>query len=594
MIKIYEPNVFSLEIEQMDDRAALLDFFENGHLKDYVILYKNGVFYELLDYYSVLFQKTGVLDSVCNSEDAFSNAKTFFKNNANKKSLLPVLNSAGLVISFFQWDDTLSSISENPTFLPEDFRMLSNFDEIVLYNCDEYNWHILRGAAKTQCDKKIILTGQGWDIFEEVSLIRESANILYLDQADIKQKDRLIVICSLANEEILHFAKDRLLNGKILLDSIFQKQKICVFLSDDFEKDKELLNKVQPLTDNIEITAFLTNNIQQSHQEIDGISIHYIQDLQHMVYDKIFICCKIGGDENFIRKINQLLFGYHISLDKIDEFYWGIVKMKLFRRYRCTADKEILELMEYLQQNSGSIWGPYLKGYTPQVWKVFWDEPSGYPYIVFENKRMFFPHDYRNFVISNGQIYICDILLEQHDSSPHLYCKDNVIVENGDIVVDAGVCEGNFALRYIDNISKLYLVECDPLWEEPLKLTFAPYKEKVVFCNKFLTDYNDDTHITLDTLVSGNVDFIKMDIEGEEPKALRGASNLLTDKNLKLSICTYHRTGQYEEIKTILEENGYSTTHSNGFMLFCEDPDFARTADARRGVIRAWKDENIS
>lgn len=135
---------------------------------------------------------------------------------------------------------------------------------------------------------------------------------------------------------------------------------------------------------------------------------------------------------------------------------------------------------------------------------------------------MYFPHGYHNFVMNNGQMYVCDILLEQHTSSPHLYCKDEVIIKDGDIVVDAGVCEGNFALRYIDLISKLYLVECDPLWEEPLKLTFAPYKEKVVFCNKFLTNFNDDTHITLDQLVTEDVNFLKMDIEGEEPKALEG------------------------------------------------------------------------
>lgn len=370
------------------------------------------------------------------------------------------------------------------------------------------------------------------------------------------------------------------------------KQKICVFLSENFERDSELLEKVEPLTDNIEIVSFLTNRKEYVGREIDRVCIHDICELPDLEYDKIFICCKIGGDENFIKKISQLVFGYHIPYDKIDEFYWGMVKLKLFYRYQDTSNTDISELLEHFQNNYGNIWGPYLNGYESMAWQVYWDTASGYPYIIFEDKRMYFPRDYSNFVINgNGQMYVRDILLEQHHSSPHLYCKDNVIVKAGDVMVDAGVCEGNFALRYIDLVSKLYLVECDPLWEEPLKLTFAPYKEKVVFCNKFLTNYNDNTHITLDTLVTENVDFLKMDIEGEEPRALEGAHTLLSNKKMRLSICTYHRFGQYEEIKRILEENGFATAHSNGFMLFCEDPDFARTADARRGIIRAWKDE---
>lgn len=594
MIKIYEPEVYCIEKDQISDYEELLKFFEDGHLNNYIIMNNNGIFSEVLDYYCVLFQKSGQRNFVYNLENAFEQAETFFRNNENKNTILPILNSDDVVISFFQWDDILPSISRKPTLLPQDFEIIKDLKEIILYNCDEYNWHILNGLLETNETKNIILTGLGWDLFQNTSLIKKSANIFYKNKEDIIIDDSVIVISSKTSEEMLNISKGRFLNGKLLMDLILRKEKICVFLSDDFEKDQELWNKVQPLTDNIQITAFLTNNKKLVGQEMDGIHIHYIHDLRYMKYDKILICCKIGGDENLFQKINQLVCGYHIDYNVIDEFYWGIVKLKLFYQYRTTKDIELLELINHLKHNYGSIWGPYLKDYTSQAWPVYWDDTSGYPYIVFENKRMYFPHSYHNFVMNNGQMYVCDILLEQHTSSPHLYCKDEVIIKDGDVVVDAGVCEGNFSLRYIDLISKLYLVECDPLWEEPLKLTFAPYKEKVVFCNKFLTNFNDDTHITLDQLVTEDVNFLKMDIEGEEPKALEGAQRLLSNENIRLSICTYHKIGQYQDIKKMLEKNGFTTTHSNGFMLFCEDPDFAKTADPRRGIIRAWKDQNIS
>lgn len=57
--------------------------------------------------------------------------------------------------------------------------------------------------------------------------------------------------------------------------------------------------------------------------------------------------------------------------------------------------------------------------------------------------------------------------------------------------MDAGVCEGNFALRFIDRARKIYLIEADASWMEALERTFALYREKIVFCNKFLSRYVD-------------------------------------------------------------------------------------------------------
>ena len=50
---------------------------------------------------------------------------------------------------------------------------------------------------------------------------------------------------------------------------------------------------------------------------------------------------------------------------------------------------------------------------------------------------------------------------------PHRYINGDIRVEQGDVIVDAGVQEGNFSLRYIEKASKAYLFECDKRWIKP-------------------------------------------------------------------------------------------------------------------------------
>ena len=81
----------------------------------------------------------------------------------------------------------------------------------------------------------------------------------------------------------------------------------------------------------------------------------------------------------------------------------------------------------------------------------------------------------------------------------------------------------------------------DEKWIEALKETFREYSEKVVIIQKFLSSYNDGVYATLDTLIYEPVDYIKMDIEGNEWDALEGAKRIIKEsEKLKCSICSYH------------------------------------------------------
>jgi hypothetical protein len=61
--------------------------------------------------------------------------------------------------------------------------------------------------------------------------------------------------------------------------------------------------------------------------------------------------------------------------------------------------------------------------------------------------------------------------------------------------------------------------------------------------------------VPLDNILKNEkVTFIKMDIEGAEPHALRGARNIIRTQKPKLAICTYHDFRHLWEIPLYIKE----------------------------------------
>lgn len=163
------------------------------------------------------------------------------------------------------------------------------------------------------------------------------------------------------------------------------------------------------------------------------------------------------------------------------------------------------------------------------------------------------------------------------------YEYGNVLLAEGDIVIDAGSCVGDFSALASAKNCEVYAFEPVPhLFENYLSKTAKWNKNVKIFQNAlsesegeitFSVDENmgsssavlDSKRVvnkitvkatTVDDFVIQNnlprIDFIKADIEGAERYMLKGAKNTLKEFAPKLAICTYHLPDDPEVLRDLI------------------------------------------
>ena len=238
---------------------------------------------------------------------------------------------------------------------------------------------------------------------------------------------------------------------------------------------------------------------------------------------------------------------------------------------------------------------PYAVIREPTPVRAEMDRALKMPFVVHRNYRFYFPADtteqelersYRYFVDEEG--ILGNGWLEK---SPHSYTDRDFKVEFGDVVVDIGCSDGLFSLENIEWAEKVYLIESWSRWKPALEATFGPFKDKVVILDKFVSNKTWGGEIRLEDALAGEKDahfFIKMDIEGGERTVLDASRDFFLKNRVKLSCCVYHRQDDAEWISRFLQELGYHTRFSDGYML----PLFngVQFPYFRHGVVYAWND----
>lgn len=358
-----------------------------------------------------------------------------------------------------------------------------------------------------------------------------------------------------------------------------QEMRLLIFGTGKITKDT--LGQIDHLPSQTEIVGFVDNDSKRWGSFM-GKTVFSPNELKNIGYDKLIVM-----PDRYYNDIKEnLTYWYQIDAEKIENRYF-LLKLLMTDKYKDSEDYDIQKILKYWEKNDISVYHHYIKE-EEEYSVVQWDCMENMPFILFEDKRMYFPFDTK-FEMRDGKKIVTDILAEQQQSSPHLYIKDDICINQGDVVVDAGVCEGNFILRYIEKISKAYLFEGDQRWIRPLQLTFGKFRDKVVLSDKFLGQWSGCNSVNLDSVINGKVDFLKMDIEGAEPGALLGGRNVLRKNSVKCSICSYHHSGDEMAIKDILQSYGYQTNNSDGYMVFYHDPDIFSSLDFRRGIVYARK-----
>lgn len=340
-----------------------------------------------------------------------------------------------------------------------------------------------------------------------------------------------------------------------------------------------------------QIMGFLDNDSNKIGGMYKKYKIYSPQILQSTSCDLILLFLMNDVDCEIVCK--QL--SKYVSPCLIQRYFYPL-KILLQKNYKDTNDIEIRNTLTYIGDNTMTVYNQFIS--EPQTFdEVKWDKQIDLPYVDFatvEGKRlpMYYPKNYSYFTKKNEKLYVEGLMWEQNIGSPHLYVKEDHNICDGDSLIDAGVSEGNFALKYIDIVSHAYLFEMDPIWQEPLKYTFRNYEDKVTIINKAVSDKTSMNTCRIDDIILRNkVNFIKMDVEGAEESAIIGAEETFRANNIKASICSYHRNGDEERIRKQFERYGYKSTVSSGYMLFLHAMDTWEMGDLRHGIVYGEKND---
>ncbi|HUX96851.1 MAG TPA: FkbM family methyltransferase [Bacteroidales bacterium] len=251
------------------------------------------------------------------------------------------------------------------------------------------------------------------------------------------------------------------------------------------------------------------------------------------------------------------------------------------------ANDDQKEILEYLRINEVKIF-PYSfhDNYSAANIEVFYDKEKGLRYVFQDGKRLYFK---RRWGTKRIQRAYSDLSREQDSESPHRYLTDSFTIGSNDILADIGAAEGNFSLDVIDKVKKVYLFEYDREWDEALRATFAPWADKVEIINKYVSDYNDASHVILDDFYQqhNDITFLKIDVDGAESTVLKSCKRIFESSELfKVALCTYHKQADEEEFTALLRRHRFSIEPSRGYMINYYDKKL-KSPWLRRGLIRA-------
>lgn len=301
------------------------------------------------------------------------------------------------------------------------------------------------------------------------------------------------------------------------------------------------------------------------------------------------LCSRINDIDGDKGKCLLFLEGTLLCLQTISGAVLSLADRRYWEKWHRDelGDPEIDEIIDYIARKKDIrlLNYDFVDRYMQMDFDMVYDSEHDMRYIPYKGRRMYFPSAWHEDRIID---YFRNLVSEQDDYSPHCYRKNGYEVLRGDVILDIGAAEGIFALDHLDEAGYIYLVEADEEWVKALKQTFHNDGDKVkIIYGRVCRKTEGEIDVSIDDMFRDvEINYIKMDIEGYEKDALEGADRLFSEsKRLTCAICSYHEQDAEEWITTYLQEKGYSTEHSRGYIC----PDWCLEgrleAQLRRGIV---------
>ena len=335
-----------------------------------------------------------------------------------------------------------------------------------------------------------------------------------------------------------------------------------------------------------EILAIVDNDKDKIGKLFHGIPIVGSEYINTVNFDRLVLCLGEKG----VMSVKKQLGGINKKSNYTIENMKYFIKRSLCNKYNDTENMEIQQIVKFLDNHDIDVFNyEFVQKYNRCNIICSKDEENGLFYVIHNGKKMYMSRSFDS--EEKVKAYYKSILIEQDEESPHRYLIKDYEVEDGMVVMDIGAAEGNFSLDIIDSVKKLYIVECEKEWLEALRYTFKDYMDKVVLIDKYISDYVSNNTTTIDEIInSKKLHYIKMDIEGDEIKALHGCDETFkNNRNLICNICTYHKHGDEQMVSEILEKYSFNIATSKGYMCFLYDDDMFENPELRRGLVRGKK-----
>ncbi len=219
----------------------------------------------------------------------------------------------------------------------------------------------------------------------------------------------------------------------------------------------------------------------------------------------------------------------------------------------------------------------FLRHAPPPLHKL--SEDDVWQHLQIQDFNFFWPKDYEVSPLA----WIYQEVFSPARWNPHAYEFGAIAIRPEDWVVDAGACEGFFTHYALMRGARVLVIEPVPVLAQALARTFEaeiqsgrvrilwgaigdqPGELKLRVSQDALyisaLDPGGDTLVpvyTLDSLLERQIvpaiNFVKMDIEGQEVVAIRGATNILRTLIPRLSIAVYHQEENAREILNYLQD----------------------------------------